>query len=384
MEKKKEYKKRFSSSFYTKLYILLGIVLILFTFYNVLQISSFNNVLDKQIIEAKESTRPAEIQLMSISASSCEDCYDISTAISIIESTGANITERSEFDFSSQEGEDIIRRYSIEKIPTVIIAGEINKSSSLNLKLKQMGEERDNAFVFTKQEPIFIDAGTGNIRGRISLTHITKEDCDKCVDLGPLIQQLESSGLIFKEKKTLNFDSPEGKELINKYGIEKIPVMILDKEAEVYPNIVDNWQNLGSIEDDGSYVMQPLTPPYYSIEEKKVKGLVKMTLLLDKSCDECYNPSQVHTPILQRMGLVAESEEKIDISDPTGQELIEKYSIEQIPTILLEGDVEEYPVLVNAWKGVGTQEPDGVYVFRKIDLLQQTYKNLLTNEIIKN
>ena len=386
MEQHKEHhekKKSLSKSFYKKVYILLGIALVFFTLYNLFQISSASDLFDQKLIEAKEAARPAVIELVIITANNCDDCYDINAVVDVVESTGVDITKKKEIDFSSKEAKSLIKKYGIERIPTLILTGELDKSRSLTVKFKDIGEEKQDAYIFTKLEPPFIETSNGKIRGKISLIHLKKDDCVDCSDLTPLLAQLSESGLKFKEQKEINIDSSEGKNLISKYAIKKVPTLIMDKEAEVYQNIAQSWSQVGSVENDGMYVMREINPPYYSIEEATVKGLVSMIILVDSSCSDCYEPENFHKPILQRMGVVFEEEVKVDISDTEGKALIEEYEIEKVPTVILKGDMEIYPVLVGAWKDVGTAESDGTYVFRKVEVAQQTYKNLDTGMIVE-
>jgi len=373
----------FSKLPYKQIYIVLGIALILFSLYSIYQVFSFGTLLEEKLAEAREAARPAEIQLVVITTSSCKDCYGIGSVVDTIEATKVNITDKKELDFSSEEAKLLIDKYGIEKVPTVIVTGEISKSKSLNSKLKQIGKESQEALIFTNLEPPFIDTATGEVKGRVVLTYLKKEDCEKCFDLTPLINQLTGLGLKFKEQKSITIDSEEGKDLLDKYSIKKVPAIIMDSEAGAYTAVVDGWARLGSIENDGHFVMREISPPYYSVEDGKIRGLVSMTVVVDKACDECYDPNEFHKPILQRMGVAFGEEKEIDVSSVEGQSLINKYSIEKVPTIVLKGDVEEYPVLVNAWKGVGTKEADGTYVFRKVEIARQTYVNLSNNEIIK-
>ena len=374
-------KKELSKSFYNRLYFVLVIALVLFGLYNMSQISSFGKVYDQKLAEAKEAARPAEIQLTVITTT-CKDCYDINAVVGVIESTGVNVTSKKELEVSSDEAKKLIGKYNIEKIPTVIVTGETDKSKSLVYKLKEISEEKEGAYVFTKLEPPFVDSSNGKVRGKISLIHLKNDECEECFNLSSAIDQLSRSGLVFKNKETVDISSDEGKSLISKYGIKKVPTIIMDKEAEVYTLIAQSWSNLGTIESEGSFVMREISPPYYSIEDKSVKGLISMIVLVESSCSECYDPNLFHKPILQRMGVVFSEEKKISISDKEGKDLVNQYKIEKVPTILLRGDVREYPVLVKAWTDVGTVESDGTYVFREVEVARGKYKDLIANEIV--
>ena len=379
----KSHKKSLSKNFYTKIYVALAVALVIFALNNLLQISSAASVLDQKLAEATEAKKPAEVQLITISTPLCLDCYDIKSVVGVVESTGVNITSRRDVAFSSVEARSLIKKYEIEKVPTLIITGELSKSTLLASKLNKLVEEIDKAYIFTEIEPPFVETSSGDIRGRVSLTHLKKDSCEECFDLTPIIKQLGQAGLKFKEQKEIDADSVEGKKLLGQYDIKILPGIILDKEAEVYPNIMQVWAQLGSTESDGSLVMRKVSPPYFSVEEGMVKGLITMTVLTDNSCIDCYDPNVFHKPILQRIGVVFKEEREIDISDAEGKSLIEMYNIEKAPTILLEGDVEEYPGLVSAWAPVGSVESDGMYVFRRVEVAQEPYRNLSNNEVVK-
>lgn len=384
MQKNKKHNKRkhIGQSFYSKLSILFGAAIIIILLYNTFQISSVNPLLEQNIEAAKKAAIPAKIELLTISAQSCNDCYGISYIVDTISLMGVNITKTKEVEFNSEEGNSLIKKYGIKNVPTIIVTGEINKSNQLSSMLDQIGEKTGEDYVVTKLNPPFIDMSTGLIKGVVSLKHLKNENCEECYDLSPLVSQMSNTGMKIGDIDEISINSKEGKELIKKYNIQKIPAIILGSEIEVYPELIKELANVGNIESDGVFVTRFAGIPYYDILEKRIKGLVTMTVLLDKSCDECYNPNNVHKLIFQKMGIVFKDEKNIDISSLAGKELIDKFSIEKVPTVLLSGDVSEYPGLVDSWKDVGTVEDGGVYVFRKLEIIGQVYRDLVTNNII--
>ena len=345
-EKHHKKSKTLSSTFYKKLMVMFSLVLIIFALYNIYQGKSFRVLFEEKLAEAKEAARPAELQLTIISTT-CYDCYDINAVVDILELAGDNITSKKELVFLSEEANRLIKEYQIDKVPTIIVTGELNKSRALST-LNSAGKELKGAYIFTKLEPPFIEASSGNIRGKITLTYLKKKNCIDCYDLNPIISQLIKSGLKFEKKQEIDILSSEGLNLIKKYDIKNVPTIIMDKEIEVYSTIIQSLNQLGKIEGDGTFIMHQIPPPYYSLEDKIVKGLVSMITLVDESCNRCYEPDKFHKPVLQRMGVVLKDEKTVDISSLEGQRLIDKYKIEKIPTILLVGDIEEYDVLVNA------------------------------------
>lgn len=382
MEQKKRKiskKVKLSKSFFNKVYVLFGVTLILFALFNIGQTSSISKLFDEKVAEAKEEARPGEIDLVVITTD-CSECYDIQAVVSVIESTGVNIVSTKEIEYTSSEAKSLIGQYNIDKVPTVIATGEIDKTRAFVTRFNDMGEKRGDAYVFTQLQPPFVDASTGDVRGKVSLIHLTKADCEDCRDLTPFINQLKDSGIKFEKESTIDFESEEAQSLIVQYEIEKLPTIIMDREAEVYENIQQTWMQLGSVETNGAYVLRTLTPPYYSIEEERTVGLVSLIAIVDKSCEECYDPLIVNRPILQRYGVAVDEEITLDLSE--AGELIAKYEIEKLPTLLMKGDVAAYPSLVGAWKSVGTEESDGTFVQRKVEFAGQPYIDLTTGEVV--
>lgn len=382
---KKETKKNIgengSNELYSKISIALGIILILVALYNSTQIYSFGDY-DKKIPVPKIQDKPPEIKIAAITADSCKDCFNIGDVVNYIESNNVNVVENKKYDISSNEATALIAKYGIERVPTLIISGEYEKATSLMFKLRNFGEDKNGSFVFTKTEPPFVETASGKIRGVVSLIELDKKNCIKCQNLTQMIVALSNAGIKIGEQKEIDIDSNAGKELIRKYNITKVPTVIMSPDAGIYATIQKNWDQIGSIEDDGYYVMRELIPPYYSIEERKVRGLVSLTVLEDKTCKECYNATAFHKQILNRMNVAIVSERIVDAATSEGRNLIGKYKIMKLPMIILQGDIEAYPALVSAWKDVGSMEPDGTYVFRSVEIAEKSYKDLKTGKVV--
>lgn len=367
-----------SNSFYRRLYILLGVVLVAFAAYNLVQGASFGTIYDEKLADVMGASRPALVELIAIKDNHCADCFDIDPVIDSVKKANVNITNEKILDLRSTDAKELIDKYSIEKVPVIVVVGEIDKINLRNL------DKKDDALLFTQLTPPYTDANTNIILGRVSSTILEDSSCDKCSDFSSIIDALKKSGVEVVSEKVVERRNTEGAALINKYGLKVLPTLIISHDLSVYnPEITRGWNSIGSIESDGSYVTRSAYPPYLNLSTNKVDGLVSMTVLGDGNCKECYNPDDFHKPILQRMGVVFEDEKRVDVSDPNGASLIKKYQIKKIPTIILEGDVGNYPILVEAWKDVGSVEPDGAYIFRNVEVAQQAYKDLSTNKVIE-
>lgn len=212
----------------------------------------------------------------------------------------------------------------------------------------------------------------------IDITVITAKECARCFDLATAADELKKSPiLIIRQMNKILASSDEAKALIKKYGITKIPTMIMTGDE------VDKLPVQGFKKIDNSLIMEDVPPPYIDLEEKQVKGLTKLTYLVDKTCTQCYNVKQ-HKEVLEyAFGIYIATEETKDISNTEGKALIDKYKITKIPTILLSTEANDYPMVQTIWDKIGTKETDGVLVFRNFEMTKDVvYKDLATNKLI--
>lgn len=358
----------------TYLVIILGVILLV----NVFLIANLNTKLSEKIGEIKESAKPALVELLVLKDSKCDDCFDIDSIVDNIKKSNVNVTKEKTIEANSDEGKNLIERYEIEKLPTVILTGEVNKTN-----IRDMDEKQD-ALVFTALQPPYINS-EGEVVGRVTVTHLLETSCDDCNDLGNLVKQFKSSGVSVFKENWVNSDSLYGKELIKKYNIKKLPTIIFSPDLGEYDDIMENWQLFGSSEDDDSFVIRTAEAvgiPYYDLEKNRVAGLVDITYLTDESCEECYDAGVHKTIVTERFGIKLGSETSVDISSEEGKQLIEKYNITSVPTVILSEDAIVYSTLRQVWAGVGSIEDDGSFIFRNILAMRgSVFKDLTTGEL---
>ncbi|MBI2102159.1 hypothetical protein HYT53_06125 [Candidatus Woesearchaeota archaeon] len=353
--------------------ILLGIILII----NLILTLNINKDLKKASEAVQEKLKPAKIELTSIINPKCPDCFDISAVISGIKGSNANITKESVLEFDSAEGRKIIKKYGLEKIPAIVVTGEIDKVNVNGLRKAQ------DALLLAGADVPYTNALTEKIEGRVTLYHLKDASCEKCNDMGFLAGQIKRAGVSIYEEKIIDAGSNEGQEIISRYKIGFVPSIVLSKEASAYQVMQQAWPQIGSVESDGSHVLRMVSPPYINLTTGKLRGLVDITYLTDKRCTECYNVSQ-HKLILanpQGFAMKLDKEENYDASDAKGKELIAKYNITQVPTIILSKEIDVYPSSTGLRQFFSLEE-DGSYVFRKLSVVG-TYKDLAKNEIVQ-
>ncbi len=335
-----------------------------------------------QKIALAEKSAPAlpKIQITTLSASTCTDCFDLSEAIALAKGAGANVTEEKKIEFNSPEGKSLVAKYAVAKIPTIIITGETANASGLS----SLGAKADDgAIVFDKQTPIYLDAQTGEARGRVEATLIGDSSCADCVNYAEVINQLTQAGIKISKTANVEYSDDEGRQIIAKYNITQVPTLLLSKDAKEYGVITQAWSNIGDIATDGTFVLRQNSAPYRDLQKDEIAGRVSVIYLSDDSCTECYNAT-VHTPILLRFGLKLAEEKNVSVQSAEGKQLVSKYNVTAVPTILVSPEASVYPAFLQVWEQVGSTERDGWLVFRNIAEAMQgaVYKNLTSGETI--
>ena len=328
------------------------------------------SLLKEQIVKAEEAARPGKIELIQLS-SSCDDCFNIDAVVNSVKSAKVELINEKQVDASSEEGKELVKKYGIEKLPSLIVTGELDKVSLTNF-VKQ-----EDALIFNGVKPPYEDAN-GNVVGKVSATILSAPSCELCTDFTLLINQLVQTGIVINKVET--FEWSEKKDLIEKYAVKKAPAVLISKDIDAYPEIAQNLKQM-STELTDYYVLES-NQPYVNTSTGKVKGLLKLTLLTDDSCTECYDIEILKT-VLYRLGLAISEEETFDVNSAEGKTLVKQHDIEAVPAGFLTGDLNEYVGFEQAWINVGSVADD-VYVFRKPEILspELVYKNLTTNELV--
>lgn len=339
--------------------------------------------IEKNIAAAKEAQRPANIKLIKITAPNCSDCFNVETEVSALKKQNVSVGEEKSITFDSLEAQSLIRNLGIKKVPTYIATGEVGKKSIEGF-IKSNGEIKNNTFVFTKVAPVFIDPQTQKEVGRVVATILTDSSCSQCLDPKLTVESYKNAGVKIIEEKTVNWTSSEGQSLIGKYNIKKLPTFLFSSDFDFYDQIKAEWSQIGTVEQDKTYVARNLFLPYRDLEEGRVLGLVDAIYLTDSSCSDCYKPETVQKNILvQGYGIAFRSQRSVDANSDEGRNLLDQYKITKAPTVLLSPEVDKYASLKNVWPNVGTVETNGWYVFREMQQLGNIiYKDLTTSQVV--
>ncbi len=220
-------------------------------------------------------------------------------------------------------------------------------------------------------------SGETNELATLHLTTI-KADCEKCFDMQSVATFIASQKVRILTQKNLSSSDAEAKRLMSENGITTLPALVITGKISD-PSVSAILERLAAKISGNAAVISGI-PPYYNTETQKTEGLVNVIELTDNSCSECYDP-ELHMQILPRFITYVNNVTDYDISSDAGKELIQKYNITKVPTILLSPDASVYSSLTGIWNSVGTKESDGWHVFRATEQMG-IYKDLANNTVV--
>ncbi len=228
-----------------------SIALLLIIALNAIIVFQINGTLDKKIKDYEELTRPAKLLITTITAD-CADCFDVSSIIRAIKTLNVEVDEKS-VDLSNAK--ELIEKYNIKKVPTIIISGEVEKSGLIKLWTSLGTLESDGSLVLRTGSP-FVNISTGKVYGRVELIYLNYSLCQNCYDVTEHKNILRNLGLVITKEKNVEANTDEGKALIEKYNITKVPTVLLSPDAKYYITVQSIWNRVGTIESDGWHVFR--------------------------------------------------------------------------------------------------------------------------------
>ena len=183
-------------------------------------------------------------------------------------------------------------------------------------------------------------------------------DCNECFNISALLPQLKSLPGANVTKQTV-VNQKDAKELIEKYGLTRLPALIIAGEVSSLKLPPD------FVKKDDALVLEKLPPPYFDLATGSVKGTVSVKVLNAVSCTECKDLSAI-VQQLKTAGVQIDKQEVVNSQQPAGIELIKKYNIKVLPTVILSSDILEYPGLKESVEAVSEKAKDGSLVLVKV------------------
>lgn len=319
----------------------------------------------------EEALEPAELEVYAVESDYAETSDEI---FDVVESLNSSEGIKAEIKFvssGSEKGGELISDYGLEKLPTVVIEGEVDKVSFKGF------EEVNNAFV-KDVEPPYYSVNSQELEGLVEVYTVEAPDCERCTESIQLDEILEDSGVYVETAENISPDQADEKGFDAE--IERAPAYLVSEHVLEYEGGQEFIEGMGFEEINGGY-RSYVRYPAYNFSSQQVNGLVDMVKIGFEECDECYD-EEIHTEIVQN--IIGPGLNDVETKDVTRSgDLVEEYEISQVPTFILQGDMDKYPELMAAWEQVGTVEEDGTFVFRNLDILELPYYDLNEGELVR-
>lgn len=235
-----------------------------------------NKTLNKKIVESAETNRPANLDLIMITDKTCVDCFDVTPILGQIEKENVKINSNLTIDSASDEGKQLIKQFSIKKLPTFLLKGELSRNPAVAKFVSQAGDTIDGTFVFRQVGGPYVDVATGKVNGRVSLVLLTDITCAECYDVTQHEVILKQFGMQ-PTSKVLDIKSATGAALVSSYRIKMVPAFILTGDVSSYTDFKKVWPQVGIIANDGAYVF--------------TKGVPAMGVYKDLAANKVVTPS---------------------------------------------------------------------------------------------
>lgn len=252
----KAHHKRKKDAKMQKVIIGLAVVFLGFAVYDFYLAYSSNAAVGEKIAVSVEAAKPANLEITKIVAQNCSGCFDISSVENAISQLNVKASEKT-LDYASAEAKQLISKYSIKKIPTMLITGEVEKAG-ISFWSRVGTTESDGTLVLRFGTP-YIDPLTGMEIGKAELVNIVDKTCGSCYNVSVQENILKDGfGFVFSSIKTYDINSTEGTKLISLYNITKVPTILISPDAKYYEGLQQIWKQVGSIEKDGWYVFREM------------------------------------------------------------------------------------------------------------------------------
>ncbi len=199
---------------------------------------------------------------------------------------------------------------------------------------------------------------------RIRIVQIKNLSCSECNDLGALIVSLTRSPSRV-ENEVVEHNSSKGAGLVAKYGITKLPSMVVTGDVGGVVSLISAWNTLGTREADGALVLRNPPPPFFDLSQGRIVGLIELIQLIDSSCVQCSYVLSKRD--FEANGVVMGKAREVEFNSREGIELVVKYNVTKVPVFLLSPDISLYPKILPYLRGIGSFEGDGWFVQRRVN-----------------
>lgn len=197
----------------------------------------------------------------------CDDCYDISSYLVELNDT-----------IDMETGTAPAAAFDPPRLPAIAFNASIEEYPNLVTGWDQIGtiveipagEHAGKWYVLPTMHAPFLENGT--VHGRVTATYLVMGSCEGCYEASRLRDAMADVGITPYLERTVDAETAAGRALVARYNITAVPTLIMDEQARFYA-LQPGWDVVGTIEEDGSYVLrdlQRMQVAYYDLGSKRL------------------------------------------------------------------------------------------------------------------
>lgn len=213
----------------------------------------------------KQPANPvAQAKVIILTSRHCGNkCWDANLFVDALKSKNIEITDVQTTKVDSlwpwTKGRALAKEMQVTKVPTVVVEMDFDKNPDLKAFFSEsLGSMVNGKFVLNRILAPYYDASLKKLRGEITITYLTDKSCKTCYDVKTHETALKNLGAPINQSKTVDVSSAAGKALIDKYKITKVPTILLSGEVSEYQVLVQAWADVGTVNEDGTYIFTNL------------------------------------------------------------------------------------------------------------------------------
>lgn len=230
--------------------IVLALALIFLYSINLVYTSKIFSPIRAQAAEQK----PASLSFFLIK-NDCENCFDMGSYIKLIKAQNVRVIQENTLNVNDKTAQNLIKQHAITSLPAMVVTGEVSKASLAQLWSGLGGVQSDSAVVIQGVPPYY-DLSARKVVGLVDVIYLADDSCLECYDVNDHQLILQRFGISVDQSLPRDASSEEGKALIKKYSITKLPTILLSPAASAYTGLVQVWPQVGTKGADGWYVFR--------------------------------------------------------------------------------------------------------------------------------
>ena len=230
--------------------------------------------LEPPFFDLKENSVKGRVRVVSIIDSGCKNCTNFEGFVGYLRQNGVSISESKEVEWNSLEGKEFLKKFNLTKAPGLLISEDISEYKLIPALMRSQLNATVSAgwFAMSAFKAPYREVGSGKIVGLAELILLKDSSCAECYDVNVNKNILARFGIAFGSEKEVDVSSAEGKALVEKYKIKKAPIIIISPAGKYYEDFIGVWDQVGSVEADGGYVMRnpEVIGPVMDLEAGKI------------------------------------------------------------------------------------------------------------------